>query len=101
MQKILGTNKDLAGEAAKKLMKTDMVVSKECSAMMIPSIIAAHESLEGAMVELYASLTVGENPQHKIICAKYLHVNIYLIKELLKVIKTKEEIGKILDNLYN
>jgi|GWRWMinimDraft_6_1066014.scaffolds.fasta_scaffold262610_1 hypothetical protein len=53
------------------------------------------------MMELYASLIVGDNPQHKIICAKYLHVNIYLIKELLKVIKTKEEIGKILDNLYN
>ena len=61
-------------------MKTDMVVSKECSAMMIPGIIAAHESLEGPMVELYASLILGDNPQTKIICAKYLHVHIYSIK---------------------
>ncbi len=42
MQRILANSKDLAGEAAKKLMKTDMIVAKECSAMMIPPIIAAH-----------------------------------------------------------
>lgn len=32
--------------------------------------------------------------QHKIICAKYL-------QDLLKAAKGKEEIGKILDNIYN
>lgn len=32
--------------------------------------------------------------QHKIICAKYL-------QDLLKAVKNKEEIGKILDNIYN
>lgn len=42
MQRILASNKELASEAAKKLMKTDMVVAKECSAMMIPGIITAH-----------------------------------------------------------
>ena len=39
-------------------------------------------------------MTTGDNMQHKIICAKY-------IQELLKVVKVKEEIGKILDNIYN
>ena len=84
----------MASETAKRLMKTDMSVAKECAAMMIPSLIAAHELLEGPMIELYASLTAGDNMQHKIICAKYLH-------DLLRVAKVKEEIGKILDSIYN
>jgi hypothetical protein len=88
------TNKELAAETAKKLMKTDMNIAKECAAMLIPSIIAAHESLEAPMMELYASLISGDVPQYKIICAKYL-------QDLLKVVKGKEEIGKILDSLYN
>jgi hypothetical protein len=82
LQRILSTNKELAGEAAKKLMKTDMSVAKECAAMIIPGLISSHESLEGPLVELYTSLILGDNMQHKIICAKYLH-------ELLRVVKAK------------
>lgn len=42
LQRILANNKDLAAETAKKLMKTDMSVAKECAAMMIPGLISAH-----------------------------------------------------------
>lgn len=42
LQRILAGNKDLAAESAKKLMKTEMSVAKECAAMMIPSLITAH-----------------------------------------------------------
>lgn len=34
------------------------------------------------MVELYTSLILGDNMQHKIICARHLH-------ELLRVVKGK------------
>lgn len=75
-------------------MKTEMTVAKECAAQLIPGIIAVHDSLEAQLLELFASLIAGDAPQHKIICAKYL-------QDLLKVVKAKEEIGKLLDNLYN
>jgi hypothetical protein len=75
MQKILLINKDLAVESAKKLMKTEMNVAKECAALLIPSLIAAHESLEASLLEIYATLLFGDSPQQKIIAAKYLQVN--------------------------
>ena len=42
LQRVLASNKELAAEAAKKLMKTDMSVAKECAAMMIPGLIGSH-----------------------------------------------------------
>lgn len=45
LQRILTGNKELAAEAAKKLMKTEMSVTKECAAMIIPALITAHEAL--------------------------------------------------------
>lgn len=45
LQRILLGNKELAGETAKKLMKSDMNTAKECAALMIPALISAHEAL--------------------------------------------------------
>ena len=80
LQRILLGNKELAGETAKKLMKSDMNTAKECSALMIPALISAHEALEAQLLELYSSLALGDNPQHKIICAKYLQVSFTLLR---------------------
>jgi hypothetical protein len=80
LQKILANNKELAGETAKKLMKADMNTAKECAAMIIPGLIASHESLESSLLELYTTLISGDNPQYKIICAKYLQVISFLCR---------------------
>jgi hypothetical protein len=75
MQKILLINKDLVVDSVKKLMKTEMNIAKECAALLIPSLIAAHDSLEASLLEIYANLLIGDSPQQKIIAAKYLQVN--------------------------
>lgn len=61
---------------------------------MICGLTTTHESLEGGFLELYSGLISSDNAQHKIIGAKYL-------QDLLKAVRAREEIGKLLDVVYN
>ena len=87
-------HRDVAVEVIKKMMKTDMVLAKECASRLIVAMLPQLENQEAALVEQFSSLTAGDSPQYKIVCAKYLH-------EVLQGVKGKEEIGKLIDIIYN
>lgn len=81
-------------DTLKKLAKADMTVTKECAAKLISSHIGILEVSEAALMELYYSFFYNDSPSHKILGSKY-------IQSLLKNCKSKEEIGKMLDIIYN
>lgn len=84
----------MAVEAIKKLMRTDMVLAKECATRLIVAMLPHLESQEAALFEQFSTLISGDNLQYRIICGKYLY-------EVLQGIKCKEEAGKVIETIYN
>lgn len=56
-------------------MKTEMNVSKECGVQLIANLFPLLEGQEAALMELFATLFSTDNPQCRIIGAKYLQVD--------------------------
>ena len=73
----------MAVEAIKKMMRTDMVLAKECATRLIVAMLPHLESQEAVLFEQFSTLISGDNPQYRIICGKYLY-------EVLQGIKCKE-----------
>lgn len=71
-----------------------MTISKECGAKIISSLVGVVESSEPALLELYFTLINSEIPSYKIVGSKYL-------LPLLRNAKSKEEIGKMLETVFN
>lgn len=61
-------------EVLKKLMKTDMKITKECGIQLISNLFPLLEAQEAALMELYSALFQADNPQYRIIASKYLQV---------------------------
>jgi hypothetical protein len=85
MQRILVNCKDLAVDAIKKLMKTDMNVAKECGVQLIAALLPQLDSNEGTLIELYTPLHNSDIPQLKIMASKYLTVGIHLFRKLFEI----------------
>ena len=83
LRRILPVHKDVGVEVIKKMMKPDMAIPKECAAQLIVVMIPVLDNQESVLLEQYSSLLNGNNPQYRIICAKYLH-------EVLEKVKIKE-----------
>lgn len=81
-------------DSVKKLAKTDMSTSKETSAKLISSLINLQPQYESQLIEIYGSLIFSDVPAYRIIGTKYL-------PKLLENIKNKEEIGKLIEIVYN
>jgi hypothetical protein len=94
MQRILVNCKDLAVDAIKKLMKTDMNVAKECGVQLIAALLPQLDSNEGTLIELYTPLHNSDIPQLKIMASKYL-------TEIVRNLKGREDVSKILESIYS
>ena len=76
MLPILQKNHDIISETAKKLAKPEMVIAKDCCAKVIASQIGNMNASEvPAMLEIYNSIVVHENPAIRKTGAKHLKVS--------------------------
>ncbi len=78
-----------------------MNVSKECGVQLIANLFPLLEGHESNLMEMYTPLFSSENPQVRIIGAKYLQVCFILWKPIAKNLKSKDEIGKLLELVYS
>lgn len=96
IEKIIKNSKDLALETIKKLMKADMNVTRECSLQLISNLFPVLESCESTLLELYTPLFNSENPQTRIIAAKFLSVLFLLFRTYFAISRQKRNYQKFL-----
>lgn len=68
------SSKEIALETIRKLMKSDMNVSKECALKLIVALSPLLEASEAVIIELYTPMFTSDSPQIRILASKYLYV---------------------------
>ena len=100
IERIVKPSKELALDTIKKLMKSDMNVTRECTLQLISNLFPILETYENIIMDLYTPLFNSENPQTRIIASKFLKVYIFLLKDFQKNVKNKDELTKIFEKIY-
>ena len=94
IKSILERHSDGYLDTIKKMAKMNMVVSKECTAILVAEAIEKVPHLEETLLEIYKTLIFSEVPAFRIIGAKHL-------SKLCTRANNKEEILKMVDLIYN